>query len=181
MEVNTFEVVVAADDDDIDNPVDDVVLGLQAIREPPKKVLSKVEKMKWSPISYPSSLYKTFNRSQDMEKVKTKLTIDAFRPTQMMPPSIPSLKIVQIDQGSPIRKPDEILDESLLPSPFELFVTEFGQQIISSISYQVDLSDKCKGMLTDFDNLIKSLKKSKWWSKEQLQEAMEETIQIQTL
>ena len=44
MEVDTSE----DDDDDDDDIVDDVILGLQAIREPPTKVLSEAEKMKWS-------------------------------------------------------------------------------------------------------------------------------------
>lgn len=46
MEVNTFEVEY-----DVDDLVDDVVLGLQAIIEPPTKVLSEVENMKWSLVS----------------------------------------------------------------------------------------------------------------------------------
>lgn len=54
MEVETLEV------DDDEDLVEDVILGLQAIREPPTKVLSEEESMKWSPVSWPSSLYETF-------------------------------------------------------------------------------------------------------------------------
>lgn len=50
MEVNTFG-GDDDDDDDVDDLVDDVVLGLQAIIEPPTKVLSEVENMKWSLVS----------------------------------------------------------------------------------------------------------------------------------
>lgn len=60
MEVETLEV------DDDEDLVEDVILGLQAIREPPTKVLSKVAKMKWSIVSCPSSFYETFQWSRYM-------------------------------------------------------------------------------------------------------------------
>lgn len=86
-----------------------------------------------------------------------------------MPPPIPYLKIIQIDQGSPIIKPDEIPDDSLLPPPFEFFVTELGKQIISSISSQINLStDKGKLIFIDSESPMMAFKKSEGLSKEQL-------------
>lgn len=58
MEVNTFEVEY-----DVDDLVDDVVFGLPAIREPPTKVLSKAEKMKWTSVSWLSSFSEMFKRN----------------------------------------------------------------------------------------------------------------------
>lgn len=52
--------------DDDEDLVEDVILGLQAIRERPTKVLSKVAKMKWSIVSCPSSFYETFQWSRYM-------------------------------------------------------------------------------------------------------------------
>lgn len=93
-----------------------------------------------------------------MDKVITKLIINAFRVTQ----STPALRIVLIDEGSPIRNPDEIHEEPLLPPLSEMIITQLGQQIISSISFQSDQS-KYKGKKTDTgsDSPVKSSKKSK--------------------
>lgn len=55
-----------------------------------------------------------------------------------MHPPIPAPRIVQIDEGSPIRKPNEIPEEPLIPSPHELFIIDSGQRSISSISSQDD-------------------------------------------
>ena len=41
VEVNTYEA-----EDDEDGVIKDVILGLQAIKEPPSKILSEVENMK---------------------------------------------------------------------------------------------------------------------------------------
>ena len=54
-----------------------------------------------------------------MAKLKTKLTIDALRATK---PMSPLMRIVQIDEGSPIRKPNEIPEEPLLHPLSELFI-----------------------------------------------------------
>lgn len=43
-------------DDDEKDLVEDVLLGLQAIKEPPTKVHSEAEKMKWSSVFWSSSL-----------------------------------------------------------------------------------------------------------------------------
>ena len=69
-----------------------------------------------------------------MAMLKIKLTIDAFRAIQSMLRPIPALRIVQIDEGSPTRKPDDLLEEPLIPPPYKFFFTESSQQIISFIS-----------------------------------------------
>lgn len=60
MEVKTLEV---NDDEDL---VEDMIIGLQAIKEPPTKVILEAEKTKWYSVSWPSSLYETFQQSWDM-------------------------------------------------------------------------------------------------------------------
>ncbi|CAI9287945.1 unnamed protein product [Lactuca saligna] len=53
--------------------------------------------------------------------------------------------------GSLSKKPDEIPEEPLLPPPSNIFITQYGLQIMSSISYQADQSkDKGKKIATDF-------------------------------
>ena len=107
-----------------------------------------------------------------MAKIKTKLKIDAFRAIQSMPPSIPALRISQINEGSPTRKPDEIPKEPLIPPPSDIFITKSGYQIISSISSQgVKSKDNGKRIATSSDNLVKPFKKSEDWSKEQTEQA----------
>lgn len=73
-----------------------------------------------------------------MAKVKTKMTIDSFRAIQQTPHLIPTPRIVQIDEGFPIKKHDMIPEDPLLPHPSELFITQFNQKINSSISSQAD-------------------------------------------
>lgn len=102
--------------------------------EKPVKVLSDVDKLKWSSVTWPSSLAETFKRSRDMKKIKTKLTIDAFRAPQSMLPPIPAQRITQIDEGSPTRKPGDLLEEPLVPPLPEFIITKFGQQIISELN-----------------------------------------------
>lgn len=58
-----------------------------------------------------------------MATVNMNLTINAFQATQPMHPLIPTLRIVQIDEGSPIMKDDDIPEEPLVPPPSELFIT----------------------------------------------------------
>ena len=86
-----------------------------------------------------------------------------------MPPSIPTLRIVQMDEGSPTRKPEEIPEEPLVPLPSKLFITQSGQQIISSISSQVCAFTNKGKIATDSDSPMNSFKKSEGWSMEQLQ------------
>lgn len=96
--------------------------------------------------------------------------------------SNPAPRIIQYDVGSPIRKPNEIHDESLLPPPSKLFITISGQQIVSYISSHVNKSiDEGKQIASCSDNPMNSLKKFEGWSKEQLKKALEENIQIQAL
>lgn len=68
----------SGEEEEEENLIEDVVLGLQAIREKPVKVLLDAERLKWLSVTWPSTLAKTFKRCRDMAKIKTKLTIDAF-------------------------------------------------------------------------------------------------------
>lgn len=43
-----------------------------------------------------------------MAKLMMKLTVVSFRSTKYMPPPIPGLMIVPVDEGSPIWKLDEL-------------------------------------------------------------------------
>lgn len=117
--------------------------------------------MKWYSISWPSSLSEVFKRSQDMAKLKTKLSIDAFRATQSMLPQIPTLRMVQIDEASPTQKPDDIPEEPLIPRLSKIFITKSGRQIISSSFGKCDNpQDKGKNIATDLDSLVKTFRKS---------------------
>lgn len=69
-----------------------------------------------------------------MQKIKTKLTIDAFLAIQFMLPPIPSPRIVQIDEGSPALKGDDLLEESLVPPSLEFIIIEPGQQLIFDLN-----------------------------------------------
>lgn len=132
LEVKSLEPLKLIDEEDEDL-VENVILGLQAIREQPMKVLSDVEKLKWYSVTWPSSLAEMFRLSRDIEKIKTKQIVDAFRATESMLPPIPSPRIVQIEEGSPTEILDNLHDEPLI-HPFEFFITESGQQIILSFS-----------------------------------------------
>lgn len=148
--------------------MNDVILGTQATKEQHviSKVLFEEDKMKRSSVSWPSSLFEAFKRSRDVEKLRTKLTIDAFRSTYPMPPPILSPRIVHIDEGSPTRKPEQIPEEPLVPPLSKLIITQSGQQLISSITSQnVPSKDKGKGILHESDSLVKSKKKFDGWSK----------------
>ena len=102
-EIISVEAFEEEDDFDENDPVNNAIIGLQAIREQYiiSKILSEEDTTKWSLVSWPSSLSEAFKRSHAMEKLKTKLTFDAFRATHPMPSPIPAPRIVQIDEGSP--------------------------------------------------------------------------------
>ncbi|CAH1441038.1 unnamed protein product [Lactuca virosa] len=63
-----------------------------------------------------------------MSKIKTKLTADAFRANQSMLPLILALKIVPVDKGYPIKKPDEVPKEPLIPPTSELIITQLEKE-----------------------------------------------------
>lgn len=65
-----------------------------------------------------------------MAKVKTKLTINAFRSTQSMLPFISFPRIVCIDEGSSIWKPTDIPKEPLFPPPPRFIIYKSIQQVI---------------------------------------------------
>lgn len=88
-----------------------IAIGLQAPRKYPFKVLSEKERSIWSAVTWPSSLAYVLQRSLEMDKIKMKLTGDAFIATQSMLPPIPSPRIAPIDEGSLARKPNNILED----------------------------------------------------------------------
>ncbi|CAI9301131.1 unnamed protein product [Lactuca saligna] len=71
-----------------------------------RKTISDEEKKNWS--SWPSILVDSFKHNREMENIKMKLIFYAFRVTQSMPPIIPSPKIVQINEVSPINNDDDL-------------------------------------------------------------------------
>lgn len=79
-EVETFETLELEDDEDEDL-AENGFLGLPFIREQLVTILSNTEKLKWSSVTWSSSLAEMFRGSRDMEKINTKLTADAFRAT----------------------------------------------------------------------------------------------------
>ncbi|CAH1446997.1 unnamed protein product [Lactuca virosa] len=95
--------------------VTNAVIGIPAPKKFPAKVLSEEEQRIWSAVSWPSTLPDVFQRSVQMAKAETKLTVDAFRATPSMLPPIPAPKIAPIDEGSPLRTLDDIPEEPLLP------------------------------------------------------------------
>ncbi|CAH1421095.1 unnamed protein product [Lactuca virosa] len=138
--------------------------------------------MKWSSVSWPSSLLEVFKLSQYMTKPKTKLTFDAFRATQSMLPPILAPRIAQMDEGSPTQKPDEIPEEPLIVPPSALFISESCRQIISSISEKGDkFKDKVKKIDTSSDNQMNSFRNFEGQSQEQIDQDLEESLQIQAL
>lgn len=96
----------------------------------------------------------------------------------MLPP-IPTLRIVQIDEGSPTLKPNDLPGEPLVPPPLAFTITETVQQIISDLKEPP--RDKRKKIATELDSPMKTLKKSEGWSQEEIGQALEEIIRIQAL
>ena len=113
-----------------------------------------------------------------MAKVKTKLTVDAFRATLSMLPPIPALRIALIDEGSPLWIPDDIPEEPLQSSPPKLTIDENIQHIISV------LKDKGKKPISESYQAHYSEpppKSKSGWSQEEINQALEENIRIQAL
>lgn len=79
-----------------------------------------------------------------MAKAKIKLMVDAFRAISSMLPPIPAPKIVPIDEGSPLRTPDDIPEEPLQTSAPEFTIDENMKHIISALS-----KDKGKKPITE--------------------------------
>lgn len=112
------------------------MVGTQAPRKYLAKVLSEEVRRIWSIVTWPSSLTDVIQRSCEMAKVKKKLTINAFHSTQSILPPIPSPRIGPIDEGSLLRKTDDIPEDPLIPSPPEFIITEDIQQVISYLNKQ---------------------------------------------
>ena len=70
-----------------------------------------------------------------MAKAKYFLTAQAFRATpSMLPPTpIPEPKIAPIDQGSPLRTPDEIPEEPLPTPTLEFVIDENMKMVIDAL------------------------------------------------
>lgn len=96
----------------------------------------------------------------------------------MLPP-IPALRIIQIDEGFPTQKPDNLLELPLVPPPPEFIFTKSGQQFISDLN--APPRDKGKKIVTESDIPVKTSKKSNGWSQEQIDKHLEESIRIQSL
>ena len=65
-----------------------------------------------------------------MTKVKTKLTVDGFRDTPFMLPP----RIVPIDEGSPLRTPEDISEEPLQSSPPKFSIDKNMMHVISVLN-----------------------------------------------
>lgn len=89
------------DEEEDDDLITNAIVRLQAPQKYPTKVLPEEERRIWSAITWPSSLVDVLQRSHEMDKIKTKLTVDGFIATQSMLPPIPSPRIVPLDEGSP--------------------------------------------------------------------------------
>lgn len=112
-----------------------------------------------------------------MAKAKTKLTIDIFRPTRLILHLIPSLRIVPILEGSPVRKPNNIPEEPLIPSPPEFNVAENIQQVIDDLKKQ----DKGNKPILEPQSYEPTAKKFEGWSQEHIDQSLDESIRIKLL
>lgn len=106
--------------------------------------MTEEEQRIWSAVSWPSTLPDVLRRSIKMAKAKTKLTVDTIRATSSMLPPIPAPRITPIDEGSPLRKPDDIPGEPLPSSPPKFTIDENMQHIILVIN-----KDKGKKPISD--------------------------------
>lgn len=95
----------------------------------------------------------------------------------MLPP-IPSSRIAPNDEGSPLWKPNNIADESLVPLPLKFYVEENMQHIISILKKQ---KDKGKKPISKFHNSKPPTKEKAGWSQAEIDQALEESIRIQPL
>lgn len=57
-----------------------------------------------------------------MAKLKMKLTVHPFRATYYIPPPISALRIIPVNEGTPIKKPDKLPEEPLIPRPSVLII-----------------------------------------------------------
>lgn len=64
-----------------------------------------------------------------------------------MPPPIPTMRIVHVDEGSRMKKTYDFPIEPLIPPPSETFITTIGQKIIScTITLNAYVKDKGNGI-----------------------------------
>ncbi|CAH1431291.1 unnamed protein product [Lactuca virosa] len=99
-----------------------------------------------------------------MAKVNTKIIVDSFSATRLIPPPIPTLRIEHVDKGYQLKKTDGLPDQPQIHPFSEAFITPVGQQIISSTTTpNAPVKDKGTGILFGRINLEKSLKKKEGW------------------
>lgn len=94
----------------------------------------------------------------------------------MLPP-IPSPRIVPIDEGSTLWKPDNISEEPLIPPPHEFKIFENIQQVIDDLKKQ----DKFKKPISEPQSYKPTAKKYEGWSQAQIDQPLKHIIQIQAL
>ena len=96
----------------------------------------------------------------------------------MLPP-ISALKIVAIDQGSPLLIPADILEDPLLNPTLEYVVDENMRVVMAALK-----RDKGKTPMTAEQQAFHSghpLKQKQGWSQEEINKALEDNIRIQDL
>lgn len=101
--------------------------------------------VQWS--SRPSNLTDSFKHSMEMEKVKTKLIVDAFRATQPIPPPMYTPKMITINEGSPIEKDDSLPAPELVLPISEVIVALTARHVIQ---VTLELQSKIKEMELHF-------------------------------
>lgn len=90
----------------------------------------------------------------------------------------PSPKIAPVDEGSPLRKPDNIPKEPLILTPPTFSIDENMRQVISVLNKQ---QDKGKKRISEFYRCEPPSKQQEGWSLAQIDQALEERIRIQAL
>ena len=96
-----------------------------------------------------------------------------------MQPPIPELKIAPIDQGSPVRIPDEIPEEPLPNPTLKFTINENIKMVINALQ-----TDKGKKPMTAGQQAFHSgtpLKQKHGWSQDEINQALEDSIWIQAL
>lgn len=114
-----------------------------------------------------------------MEKIKTKLTIDAFRATQSMLPPIPSLRIIPIDEDSPTQKSTDLPEDPPITPHSELIISEMVEQVIANLKKPPP--DKGLKISSEPSSPKRTFRKFEGWSKEKIDQVLEESIRIQSL
>ena len=168
-EVQVLSELLGNDDNENDEEDVEYVTNADIEIPAPKKFIAKVrmeeDERIWSTVSWPSTLSNVLQRSIQTAKAKIKLMVDAFRATPSMLLPIPTLKIASIDEVSPLRTPDDILEDPLQSSPLKFIVDENMMHVISVFNED---KDKGKKPITDEHQALhfRHLSKQKFgWSR----------------